>query len=396
MKVAYLNCIGGASGDMLLGALVDAGVSIDWLDDLIRSLNVGGVSLSAEIGSRNGVTGTLVSVNIAQERVPLRWQEMSRIVEESCLGETVIKRAVKVFRRLAEAEALVHRTEITETHFHELGDLDTLVDVVGTIAGIEALEIDCIYSSPLPSGSGIIDSAHGILPIPAPATAALFSLSKAPVVAPPNNVLSAGEMVTPTGAAIITTLATFEQPDMRFENVGYGLGRRDNNDYPNVVALWIGVKIDDSHAARLVLLETNIDDMSAEQVSFTQERLFNLGALDVWFTPIQMKKNRPGTMISALVPASLESQAASLIMTETTTLGVRVTRVTRYESERKLVDVKTSFGTVSVKMKRLNGCSVSVSPEYEDCRAIALDTGVPLQEVYRRVKQEASDELLPN
>jgi hypothetical protein len=146
----------------------------------------------------------------------------------------------------------------------------------------------------------------------------------------------------------------------------------------------------------LVLLETNIDDMSAEQVSFTQERLFNLGALDVWFTPIQMKKNRPGTMISALVPASLESQAASLIMTETTTLGVRVTRVTRYESERKLVDVKTSFGTVSVKMKRLNGCSVSVSPEYEDCRAIALDTGVPLQEVYRRVKQEASDELLPN
>ena len=378
---------------MVLGALVDSGVPLEQLNDAIGSLDVDGISLSARTDKRGGISGTLVSVDIAKPR-SLEWQEMVRIVEASPLSATATERASTVFRRLAEAEAAVHGTKLEETHFHELGDLDTLVDVVGAVVGIEVLGIDRVYASPLPSGSGTVTTAHGVLPVPAPATAALLAMANAPVTPPPNNAPNAGEMVTPTGAAILTTLATFEQPEMRLGSVGYGLGTRDPEGYPNVLALWTGVETGAAYAANLSLLETNIDDMSAEMVAFVQERLFDLGARDVWFTPIQMKKNRPGTMVSALVPRDLESQAASLMMEETTSLGVRVRHVARYEADRESVDVETSLGTVSVKVKRLEGRNVSVSPEYEACRAIALDKGIPLQEVYRRVEAEASAKLL--
>ena len=394
LKSAYFNCIGGASGDMVLGALVDAGVPLERLNEAIGSLGVEGVSLSAEISKRGGISGTLVSVHFVEGPRSLRWQEMVHIVETSPLSATAAERAAAVFRRLAEAEAAVHGSELEETHFHELGDLDTLVDVVGAVTGVEALSVDRIYSSPLPSGSGTVLGAHGALPVPAPATVALFAMANAPVAPPPSGAPDAGEMVTPTGAAILTTLAAFEQPEMRLDAVGYGLGMRDPDGYPNVLALWTGVETGAAYANNLALLEANIDDMSAEMFAFVQERLLDAGGRDVWFTPIQMKKNRPGTMISALVPLDLESQAASLLMTETTSLGVRVRPVARYEAERESVDVETSLGTVSVKVKRLDGRNVSVSPEYEACRAIALDSGIPLQEVYRRVEAEASARLL--
>ena len=377
---------------MVLGALVDSGVPLEQLNDAIASLDVDGISLSSQTDKRGGISGTLVSVDIAEPR-SLEWQEMVRIVEASPLSATATERASTVFRRLAEAEATVHGTKLEETHFHELGDLDTLVDVVGAVVGVEVLGIDRVYASPLPSGSGTVTTGHGVLPVPAPATAALLAMANVPVAPPPNNAPDAGEMVTPTGAAILTTLATFEQPEMRLGSVGYGLGTRDPEGYPNVLALWTGVATGTAYAANLSLLETNIDDMSAEMVAFVQERLFDLGARDVWFTPIQMKKNRPGTMVSALVPRDLESQAASLMMKETTSLGVRVRHVARYEADRESVDVETSLGTVSVKVKRLEGRNVSVSPEYEACRAIALDKDIPLQEVYRRVEAEASAKL---
>lgn len=395
MKSAYLNCVGGISGDMLLGALIDSGVSIDDLNQGLAGLGVNELSLSCRSDERGGVRGTLVSVNTGQNaRGFKRIKDLSAIVEESRLESRVVERAGSVLRRLGEAEAAVHGVTVEEVELHELGDLDTLADVVGGVLGLEMLGVERLYSSPLPSGSGVIKSQHGPLPVPSPVASALFAMAKAPIVPPPGNVPDAGEMVTPTGAAMVTTLASFGQPAMTVERVGYGLGSRDSPHYPNVLAMWTGKETGPAYTTELSMIETNIDDMSPELLAYVQERLFEMGARDVWFSPIQMKKNRPGTMLSALVPSELESRAATLVMRETSTLGVRVRPAARYEAEREIVEVETSLGAVQVKVKRLEGEAIAVSPEYEACRRIAMDQGMPLQEVYRVVEREAGDRLL--
>jgi uncharacterized protein (TIGR00299 family) protein len=380
---------------MVLGAVVDAGVPIDDLNKALAGLKLKGLSLECHTEQRGGVTGVLVSGGLDKRgRRSRRLSDFIRIVQRSSLPPKVVERATAVFRRLGDAEAAVHGVSFGEVRLHELGDLDTLVDVVGGVMGLEMLGIERLYCSPLPSGSGVVRSAHGMLPIPSPATAALFAMARAPVVAPPGNIPDAGEMVTPTGAALMTTLATFTQPAMNLERVGYGLGTRESRHYPNVLGLWIGEETGAAYVTDLRLIETNIDDMSPELLGYVQERLFELGARDVWFCPIQMKKSRPATMLSALVPADLEPQAVTLVMRETSSLGVRVRPVARYEAERESVQVETSLGAVSVKVKQLDGTNVAVSPEYEDCRRIAVERGMPLQEVYRVVQREASDKLL--
>ena len=380
---------------MALGSIIDAGVPVGDLNKALAGLNTKGFSLACQSGQRGGVTGTSVSIRLdGKARRTRRLQDFVRITEKSDLSPKVVERACAVFRRLGEAESAVHRVSGEDVRLHELGDLDTLVDVVGAVLGLEMLGIERLYCSALPTGSGVVESEHGLLPAPSPAAAALFAMAKAPVVAPPGNAPDAGEMVTPTGAAIVTTLASFQQPAMRLERVGYGLGTRESRHYPNVVALWIGEEMGATYTTDLSLIETNIDDMSPELLAYVQERLFDLGARDVWFSPIQMKKNRPATMLSALVPASLESEAVTLVMRESTSLGVRVRPAARYEAEREVVQVDTSLGTVQVKVKRLDGANVAVSPEYEDCRLIATDRGMPLQEVYRVVQSEASEQLL--
>ena len=395
MKSAYFHCIGGASGDMILGALVDAGLAVDDLRDTLASLRTEGWTLSAHTGQRSGVRGTLVAVELDEAgRRPRRWQDFVDVVQKSHLSSGVIERATAVFRRLAEAEATVHGVPAEEVHLHELGTLDTLIDVVGGVAGLELLGVDRLFSSPLPSGSGLVKSEHGVLPVPTPATAALFALGNAPVVRPPVNAPDTGEMVTPTGAAMLTTLATFRQPSLTVERVGYGLGSRDSRYYPNVLALWVGDDMDVAHSGALTVIETNIDDMSSEVLGYVQERLFDLGARDVWFTPIQMKKNRPGVMLSAIVPGDLESRAVTLVLRETSTLGVRVRSILRYEADRDSVEVDTSLGPAWVKVKRLKGANVAVSPEYESCRHIALERGIPLQDVMHIVRREAEERLI--
>ena len=380
---------------MMLGALIDAGVPVDELNRALASLKVKGLRLSCEQGQRGGVTGTAATVHFdSQAQAVRRPQDFIRIVQGSGLAPKVVERACMVFRRLGEAEAAVHRVSPDEIHLHELGSLDTLADVVGCVLGLEMLGIERLYSSPLPSGSGVVKSEHGMLPVPAPATAVLFAMARAPVVAPPANVHYAGEMVTPTGAALVTTLATFRPPLMNLERVGYGLGARESCHYPNVLAVWIGEEVGAPQNTDLSLMETNIDDMSPELLAYVQERLFQIGARDVWFSPIQMKKNRPATMLSALVSTDLESEAVRLVMRETSSLGVRVRPVARYEAERETVQVETSLGTVQVKVKRLEGTNVAIAPEYEDCRQIAMERGVPLQDVYRIVQGEAADKLL--
>jgi uncharacterized protein (TIGR00299 family) protein len=380
---------------MVLGAIVDAGIALDALDEALQALNTKGYSLSARSEVRGGVRGTLVTVSLDEAaRRSRSIGDFIGIVEGSGLAPRTIQRARSVFQRLGEAEATVHGGPVDEVHLHELGTLDTLVDVVGAVVGLDMLGVEQLYCSPLPSGSGVVKSAHGMLPVPSPGTAALFAIAGAPVVPPPGGALDAGEMVTPTGAAIATTLATFRQPAMSVSVVGYGLGSRDPKAFPNVLALWTGEELGGSRVASLSLIETNIDDMSPELLGFVQERLFDLGALDVWLTPIQMKKSRPATMLSALVPDHLESQAARLVLMETTTLGVRVRAASRYEAEREVVGVETSLGPARVKVKHLDGLAVSATPEYEDCRRIAIERGMPLQDVYRAVQAEAGERLL--
>lgn len=395
MKSAYFHCIGGASGDMILGAIVDSGVDIKELEAALDKLGVGGYTLTAEPAQRGGVSGTRVRVDMDDSgRRKRQWQDFVRITQESSLSDTIKERSCNIFRRLAEAEAMVHGVSPDEVHLHELGEIDTLVDVVGSVAGLESLGVSRVYCSAFPTGSGVINTDHGMLPAPSPATSALFAMARAPVVAPPGNAPDAGEMVTPTGAAILTTLADFRQPPLNLESMGYGLGTRESRYYPNALALWIGEETGPQYSTDLVILETNVDDMTGELLGYVQERLFELGARDVWFTPIQMKKNRPATMISAIFSSELESQAVNMILKETSTLGVRVRPLARYESDREITKVSTTLGEVQVKIKRLEGIVVAVNPEYEDCRSIARDKNISLQSVYRTVQREAEDAFM--
>ncbi len=395
MRSAYLQCVGGVSGDMLLGAIIDAGAPVGNLNDAISSLGVSGVRIVAKQATRGGVHGTHAIVEVDDSSIrSYRLEDFIRMTESSSLPASVKERSTAIFRRIRKAEQQVHRQTEGEPQLGELGSVDTLVDVVCSVVGLEAFGIDRLYCSPLPSGSGVIKTSHGTLPVPAPATSALLELAHAPVQPPPGNIPDAGEMVTPTGAAIVTTLAAFSQPSLSIEKTGYGLGTRNPDAYPNVLVMRIGWEQEGPHAANLSLLETNIDDSTPEVLAYAQERLFEIGARDVWFTPIQMKKNRPATMLSALVPVDLESEAVRLILRETSTLGVRVRPISRYEADRKVINVTTTLGRVSVKTKIMDGVMVAVTPEYEDCRKIALDKGLPLQDVIRIVRQEAEEALL--
>ena len=395
MSIAYFQCIGGASGDMLLGALLDAGLPLAALQEALECLNVSGFSLQTQRARRGGLEGTHLVVELDERgRRTHTIQNFVDIVEASGLSDGVVRQSRDVFLRIAEAEARVHGVKPGETHLHELGTLDTLVDVVGSVAGMEMLGVEQVYCSPFPSGSGVVRSEHGLLPVPAPATAALFAMANAPVAAPPNNAHNTGEMVTPTGAAILTTLSTFEHPQLNVSRIGYGLGTRDSQQYPNALALWLGAEQATRYSAGTKLIETNIDDMSGEMLGYVQERLFEAGARDVWFTPIQMKKNRPATMLSIIVSADRETEAVDVVMRQTTTLGVRVRPLERVEAEREIVRVETSVGNVAVKLKRLNGSVIAVAPEYEDARLRALEHDLPLSKVFSRIQHEAESRLM--
>ena len=396
MRVGYIHMIGGASGDMLLGALLDAGLSPGDLEAELMKLPVPGCAIAARRDRRGGLPGIHVTLDTGgaeAEAVRMGWQDFADAIANSNLSPVVADRSLRVLRLLEDAERSVHGAAPGDPspHPHELGTLDTLIDIVGTVAGLELLGVERLFSGPIPMGSGVIKAAHGPLPAAAPATMVLAAMAKAPVTPPPNGYT--GELVTPTGAALVTGLASFERPDMRLERVGYGLGTRDPESFPNAVALWLGEADDAPVRREITLLETNIDDASPQLLGYAQERLFELGALDVWHTPIQMKKNRPGTLFSVLVPASLEAQAVSLLLRETTTLGVRRRVVERYEAEREMREVHTEFGPVAVKTKLLDGVTIAAAPEYDACRAIALEHGLPLQDVLARVTQAAREQL---
>jgi len=386
-RAGYLHVIGGVSGDMFLGALVDAGLPLGVVEEAYRSLGVTGWRLEASPATAGGVVGTRVRIHLDSPAPRYEWEGFRRLLAASSLVPSLRERALAVLQRLEEAEAMAHRTP--HSHLHELGSLDTLLDIVGVVAGLAHLGVERLYASPLPAGSGVVASGHGPLPVPAPATLALFTMARAPVMPPPTP--HGGEAVTPTGAALVTTLATFERPTMRVERYGYGVGARPSSPVPNVLALWVGTVEEEGEP--LTLLETNIDDMNPQLYGYVQERLFAAGALDVWLQPVQMKKGRPGVLLSVLAPASLEGTMVEILFRETSTLGVRTRPVRRHEAEREVVTLATSLGAIPVKVKRWEGRPIAVAPEYEACRRVAVERGLPLQQVLRQVTREAEGAL---
>lgn len=385
-RVAYFDCFSGASGDMILGALLDAGLDFGALQAEVGKLALpeGAFWLEANRVQRAGFAATKLDVVIDEAPRHRSLAEVLGIIRSSALPSGDIERIEGVFRALGEVEAKVHGSSVEDVELHEVGAVDAMVDVTGCIVGLRLLGIDAVYVSPLPLGHGEGRGSHGTLPLPAPATLELVARAGAPIVEGEG---PRGEQVTPTGAALLTTLGRFERPAMRVQKVGYGAGGRNPEGRPNVLRVWLGET--EMAGRRMRVIETNIDDMSPELLAYTQETLMAAGAADVWFTPIQMKKSRPATMLSVLCQEAMESSLIDLLMRETSTLGVRVRDVARYEAERDSFEFESSLGPAAVKVKRLSGEPPRVAPEYEVCRRIAQTRGMALSEVYRVVAAEA-------
>ena len=412
MRTAYIQSVGGASGDMLLGALLDAGLPLDAVRDAVGALSIPGAGITAGDETRCEVRGAraLVDVSDAPRYTPRRM--LDTVAQATGLSESVRARATAVLNTLFAAEARVHGADPDQIHLHELGTADTLVDVVGVVHGLEHLGIERIYASPLVLGEATGPRRPGGYSNPAPATLEIIAAAGAPVAPERPFHANAGELTTPTGAALITTLASeFRQPAMTLDRIGVGVGGKNPPAFPNVLRLWVGElagadrRTDPSGqpvppVARwqdnVVLLETNLDDATGEQLGFAMERLFEAGALDVWHTPIQMKKNRPGVLLSALGPAALESKLAEVFLRDTPTLGVRVRPVARYVAERDVVTVETEYGPMRLKRKWLSGEVVSAAPEYEDVAAAARASRIGFQGVARNIDQSTSWGLSSN
>jgi uncharacterized protein (TIGR00299 family) protein len=325
----------------------------------------------------------LVDVHTTEAHPPHRTLKGIRnTINDADLPAPVKERAIAVFRRLAHAEAAVHGADIETIHFHEVGAVDAIIDITGTAAGLHALGVETLHASPLPLGSGWVDAAHGALPLPAPATLELLARAGAPTCPAPGE----GELVTPTGAALVAEFATFSQPLMQLDRIAVGCGRKEL-DWPNVARLWLGQPLD---AGPMVQIETNIDDMNPQFYADVNQRLFAAGAADVWLTPVQMKKNRPAVILSVLAPASRELALAEIILRETTTLGLRVRTVRRHEARRELRTVDTAYGAVTVKLKWLGEELIGVMPEYDDCRRLAEQHGIPVRRVHEAAAAAAA------
>ena len=395
MGTAYIDMIGGVSGDMLIGGLVDCGVRIEELNEQLCKLPVSGLELTAEKVHRGGIEGTFVSVKLSDDApVNLGWDHFRTYLVNSSLDSNIVTKCREVLETLSKAESITHRVPADEVHLHELGTLDTLVDLVAVISGFQILGIDKIFASSFPLGTGMSSNSHGSMAATSQATGEIFKLTKAPVRTT-NNYGNTGELVTPTGAALITSIASFDPITFTPELRGYGCGVRNPVQYPNVTGIWIGKNIDSddiwgqgSRVVSLHVLETNIDDMSGENFGYAMEKLFDAGALDVWYTPAQMKKNRPGTLLSVLAKSSDVNQLLKIIIRETSTFGVRKYEVTRFEAERENVILQTAAGSVRAKLKLKDGDRISISPEYEDCRKLSIETGYSLMQIMAMVQRE--------
>jgi hypothetical protein len=415
MRIAYLDCFSGISGDMFLGALVDAGVSPKLLEDTVAALSIG-ARLEISRVARGGISATKVDVHASGEKDLPRevfWEqhghdhadehshdhehsrgltEIRKIIEKAAISSTAKATAIRIFETLGEAEAEIHNTSIDQVHFHEVGAVDALVDIVCAAVGAEALAVEEWVCSPLNVGGGTVKCAHGTLPVPAPATLKL--LRDAPVYSSGPQV----ELVTPTGAAIVGMLISRFSPfpAMKIEKAGYGAGTRDFPEHPNLLRLTIGEAADEVITSastsndRIAVLEANLDDLSPQVLAYAMERLLAEGALDVFSVPVQMKKSRPGALLTVLARVEDADRLTRTIFAETTTLGVRRREEQRQTLARRWETVDTTWGPVRIKVANMNGSVSNYAPEYEDCRILAQARHVPL----RTVMQEAIQQYL--
>jgi len=380
MNLAYFDCFSGISGDMTLGALLDAGCDLAQLRAELRGLQVPGWELSAEKVWKNGMAATHARVKTEDQQEHRSLSAILQILRDSKLASPVRDRAAAIFHKLGEAEARVHDVPVEKIHFHEVGAVDAIVDIVGACLGFHMLGIEKFACSPLNVGCGTVKMAHGILPVPAPATANL--LQGKPTYS--NGVQR--ELVTPTGGAIVATLCDSfgPQPPMCVSAIGYGAGAADLEGQPNVLRIMIGEaaeKVVPGYDQEITVIEANLDDMNPQIYGYFQEKALAAGALDVFTTPVQMKKNRPGTLLTVLCQPADAQTLMTLIFAETTTFGVRTHGAQRRVLPREFVKVTTSFGEVRVKLSRVNGRILHVAPEYDDCRKLAEEKNVPLQRV---------------
>lgn len=380
-RIAYLDCPAGISGDMLLGALIDVGWPEQSLRELISKLKLGDVQLKVDRVSKRGISATQVNILSSPHQPHRGLHDLSSIVMQAELTGAIQQRAISALRLLAEAESQVHGVPVDRIHFHEVGAVDTIVDIAGALVGFEELNITEVHCSALPWSRGTVKTEHGILPVPPPAVALL--LRDVPVVGADIE----GETVTPTGATLARTLAKQfgTMPAMRVERVGYGAGQRDWPDRPNVLRLTVGESADDAtglQVEQLTLLSCNIDDMNPQWYEPLVKHLNDAGALDVWLTPVHMKKNRPAVVVEVLCPPEKASPVRDMLLRHSTTLGVRETVVTRHSLPRHVETVQTVYGAIRMKVARLPDGSVKASPEHADCVARAEEHDVSVSDVW--------------
>ncbi len=390
MKLAYFDCFAGVSGDMILGALVDAGVALGDLKTELDKLKLDGFDLTAKKVVKNGITGTHVEVITEESHAHRHLKDIEEIIDQSDLALDLKDKSKRVFQTLAKAEAKVHNTTPDKIHFHEVGALDAIVDIVGSVIGLSLLGTDIVVASRIHVGTGFVECQHGKIPVPAPATIEI--LKGAPL-------FSTGieaELTTPTGAAILKTLAKGfgPLPAMNVDCTGYGAGSRDL-EIPNLLRLVVGTAIGSAYLTdQVILIETNVDDMNPEILGYVTERVMEHGALDVWLTPINMKKNRIGAKLSVLASVADADSLVDIVFAETTTLGVRMQPMERRKLAREVRIVHTRYGDIKTKVSLSDGKVRHASPEYEDCKAVARREGVPLMEVYEEVRRAASEQVL--
>ena len=392
MKIAYFDCFAGASGDMILGALLDAGLELEKLQAEISKLGLEKCGVDAAEAMKKGLSGTRAVVTIDQEHHGHHHRHLSHIrdiIRSSTHDQAVKDLSISIFSKLAEAEARVHNCDVESIHFHEVGAVDAIIDVVGAVAGLHLLGVEECYCSPIHLGSGTVSCAHGVLPVPAPATALL--VQGLPVYATEVK----GELLTPTGAAVLATVCTGfgPMPPMVIERIGYGAGVSDPS-IPNMLRIVVGDSSpghNDFETDQLAVIETNVDDMSPQICGHVMEKALGMGAMDVFMTPVQMKKNRPGTMLTVTCKPEDISRFAEFLMTETTSIGIRWRVENRLKARRLLKTVESPWGPIHVKYASIGEKIVNASPEYDDCKKAAVKYGVPLKQVMETVRKLAAE-----
>ena len=391
MKIAYFDCFSGASGDMILGALMDAGLPLEKLKAELAKLKLSHYDLKVEKVAKKSIAGSQAIVIVEEDHHHHHHRHLSdirTILENSDLDNSIKEKSIGIFTRLAEAEAKVHQTTVDQIHFHEVGAMDAIIDVVGSVAGLAALGIEKIVCSALHVGAGTVECAHGTLPVPAPATVELIQGK------PVYSTGVEGELLTPTGAAILTTLAAEfgPMPAMTLETTGYGAGNADIS-IPNLLRIAIGEateEIKGLESERVAVMETSIDDMNPQIYDYLIEKMLHMGVMDVFLVPLHMKKTRPGMLLTVLCKIEMMDQITDFLLAETTTIGVRWRIDHRMKARREIRTEKTTHGDIGFKIAKIGDRTVNVSPEYEDCKRVAMKKNVPLKNVMDAARSAAT------